>query len=62
MTGEHVIAVARRPVLHKDPFDRLLVAQAAAASARRDPQYLAGVDAVRVLQHRRLASEIFTQA
>jgi PIN domain nuclease of toxin-antitoxin system len=28
MTGEHVIAVARLPVLHKDPFDRLLVAQA----------------------------------
>ena len=28
MTGEHVIAVARLPMLHKDPFDRLLVAQA----------------------------------
>ena len=28
MTGEHVIAVARLPLLHRDPFDRLLVAQA----------------------------------
>lgn len=28
VTGEHAIAVGRLPALHKDPFDRLLVAQA----------------------------------
>jgi PIN domain nuclease of toxin-antitoxin system len=28
MTGAHVVAVAGLPNLHKDPFDRLLVAQA----------------------------------
>jgi PIN domain nuclease of toxin-antitoxin system len=28
ITGEHVLAVASLPPLHKDPFDRLLVAQA----------------------------------
>jgi len=28
VTGDHVIAVARLPPLHKDPFDRLLIAQA----------------------------------
>jgi PIN domain nuclease of toxin-antitoxin system len=28
LTGDHVIAVARLPPLHKDPFDRILVAQA----------------------------------
>ncbi|HWD58563.1 MAG TPA: type II toxin-antitoxin system VapC family toxin [Stellaceae bacterium] len=27
VTGEHAVAVADLPVLHKDPFDRLLVAQ-----------------------------------
>ena len=27
VTGEHAIAVADLPALHKDPFDRLLVAQ-----------------------------------
>lgn len=33
VTGEHVIAVDRLPALHKDPFDRLLVAQAAVEGA-----------------------------
>jgi PIN domain nuclease of toxin-antitoxin system len=28
VTGEHVIAVGRLPPLHKDPFDRILIAQA----------------------------------
>ena len=28
VTGEHAARVARLPALHKDPFDRLLVAQA----------------------------------
>jgi PIN domain nuclease of toxin-antitoxin system len=28
VTGEHTLAVARLPPLHRDPFDRLLVAQA----------------------------------
>jgi PIN domain nuclease of toxin-antitoxin system len=28
VTGEHAIAVAVLPALHKDPFDRILVAQA----------------------------------
>ena len=28
VTGEHAIAVARLPLLHKDPFDRILLAQA----------------------------------
>jgi PIN domain nuclease of toxin-antitoxin system len=28
IASEHVIAVARLPLLHRDPFDRLLVAQA----------------------------------
>lgn len=28
VTGSHAIAVARLPPLHKDPFDRILVAQA----------------------------------
>ena len=27
VTGEHVVAVANLPPLHKDPFDRMLVAQ-----------------------------------
>ncbi|HTV78419.1 MAG TPA: type II toxin-antitoxin system VapC family toxin [Steroidobacteraceae bacterium] len=30
ITGEHAVAVARLPALHKDPFDRLLIAQAIA--------------------------------
>ncbi len=28
VTGEHALAIERLPVLHRDPFDRLLVAQA----------------------------------
>jgi PIN domain nuclease of toxin-antitoxin system len=28
ITSAHAIGVARLPALHKDPFDRLLVAQA----------------------------------
>ncbi len=27
ITGEHAIAVDQLPLLHKDPFDRLLIAQ-----------------------------------
>jgi len=27
ITGEHAVAVGDLPVLHKDPFDRLLIAQ-----------------------------------
>ena len=27
VTGEHAVAVADLPALHKDPFDRLLIAQ-----------------------------------
>ncbi len=27
INGEHALAVARLPLLHKDPFDRILVAQ-----------------------------------
>ena len=33
MTGEHAVAVARLPPLHKDPFDRLLIAQATVEGA-----------------------------
>lgn len=29
ITGEHAVKVAELPLLHKDPFDRMLVAQAA---------------------------------
>lgn len=28
LTGDHAVAVAGLPPIHKDPFDRLLVAQA----------------------------------
>jgi PIN domain nuclease of toxin-antitoxin system len=28
ITGEHTLAVAKLPPIHKDPFDRLLIAQA----------------------------------
>ena len=28
ITSEHAVAIARLPLLHKDPFDRLLLAQA----------------------------------
>ncbi len=27
VTGEHAVAIAQLPPLHKDPFDRLLIAQ-----------------------------------
>ncbi|HEY1502165.1 MAG TPA: type II toxin-antitoxin system VapC family toxin [Acidobacteriaceae bacterium] len=30
ITGRHVVAVARLPALHKDPIDRMLIAQATA--------------------------------
>jgi PIN domain nuclease of toxin-antitoxin system len=30
ITGEHAAGVALLPPIHKDPFDRLLIAQAAA--------------------------------
>lgn len=30
VTGEHVIGVAALPAIHRDPFDRLLIAQASA--------------------------------
>jgi PIN domain nuclease of toxin-antitoxin system len=30
ITGEHALAVESLPPIHKDPFDRLLVAQATA--------------------------------
>jgi PIN domain nuclease of toxin-antitoxin system len=33
ITGEHAAAVARLPGIHKDPFDRLLVAQASVEGA-----------------------------
>ena len=33
LAGEHAIAVGRLPWLHKDPFDRLLIAQAACEGA-----------------------------
>ena len=29
VTGEHAVAIARLPPLHRDPFDRMLVAQSA---------------------------------
>jgi PIN domain nuclease of toxin-antitoxin system len=31
MTGEHAIAIQHLPLLHKDPFDRALIAQALVA-------------------------------
>jgi PIN domain nuclease of toxin-antitoxin system len=34
VTSEHAIAVERLPPLHKDPFDRILVAQAAVEGFR----------------------------
>ena len=30
ITGEHAVAIGNLPPIHKDPFDRMLVAQAAA--------------------------------
>jgi PIN domain nuclease of toxin-antitoxin system len=29
ITGEHAVAIANLPPIHKDPFDRMLVAQSA---------------------------------
>ena len=34
LTGEHAIAVAALPPIHKDPFDRMLIAQALAEGVR----------------------------
>jgi PIN domain nuclease of toxin-antitoxin system len=33
VTGAHAVAAARLPPVHKDPFDRMLIAQAAAEGA-----------------------------
>lgn len=33
VTGAHAIAASRLPLLHKDPFDRMLVAQATVEGA-----------------------------
>ncbi|MGE0719104.1 MAG: type II toxin-antitoxin system VapC family toxin [Alphaproteobacteria bacterium] len=33
VTGEHAVAVGRLPPIHRDPFDRILVAQAERAGA-----------------------------
>jgi PIN domain nuclease of toxin-antitoxin system len=44
ITGEHTVAVGDLPVLHKDPFDRILVAQANAEGITlitSDPQVAA---------------------
>lgn len=41
ITGEHTLAVAKLPPIHKDPFDRLLIAQAIA-----EPLTLFTADAV----------------
>jgi PIN domain nuclease of toxin-antitoxin system len=32
ITGEHAVTVGTLPLLHKDPFDRMLIAQARAES------------------------------
>jgi PIN domain nuclease of toxin-antitoxin system len=44
ITGEHAVAVGDLPVLHRDPFDRMLVAQANAEGitlVTSDPQVAA---------------------
>jgi PIN domain nuclease of toxin-antitoxin system len=49
ITGEHTVAVGDLPVLHKDPFDRILVAQANAEGITlitSDPQVAAYPGAV----------------
>ena len=41
ITAAHVIAAARLPLLHRDPFDRMLIAQAGAEQltlVTRDPE------------------------
>jgi PIN domain nuclease of toxin-antitoxin system len=48
ISGEHAIQAGRLPLLHRDPFDRMLVAQAAVDGmtlATRDPNVLQyGID------------------
>lgn len=34
LTGEHALALVRLPPIHKDPFDRMLIAQAMAEGVR----------------------------
>jgi PIN domain nuclease of toxin-antitoxin system len=34
MLGEHAVTVARLPPIHRDPFDRMLVAQAVSEPMR----------------------------
>ena len=34
LTGDHAVALAALPTIHKDPFDRLLIAQATAEGMR----------------------------
>jgi len=45
VAGEHVLALASLPLLHKDPFDRILITQAI-----REGAYLLSVDA-QVMQY-----------
>jgi PIN domain nuclease of toxin-antitoxin system len=50
ITGDHVVGVGDLPLLHKDPFDRILVAQAHAEGVTlvtTDPQVAAYSAAVR---------------
>lgn len=52
ITAEHAAAVEHLPALHRDPFDRLLIAQAAAERAvllTADPQLPAYGDLVRLV-------------
>lgn len=52
VTGEHAVAVANLPALHRDPFDRILIAQSLVegitllTSDRRVAQYPAPVQRV----------------
>jgi PIN domain nuclease of toxin-antitoxin system len=49
ITRQHALAVARLPLLHRDPFDRLLIAQAITEPMRlltADPQLKAYSDLV----------------
>ena len=50
ISGEHVLAVDALPALHKDPFDRILVAQSLAESVTLltgDPQVARYSDTIR---------------
>ena len=50
ISGEHVLAVDALPALHKDPFDRMLVAQSLAESVTLltgDPQVARYSDTIR---------------